>query len=651
MVTRDLERISYKTPPYKNMKPHEMQTIRNLYCDKNITIRPADKGGALVIMNTSDYDAECNRQLQDSTVYAPLDHDPTASIKQNLETILDRAMELDWINEHTRKFLNNKHPRIPNFYTLPKIHKDQAKPPGRPIVAGMDSINQPLGIYIDFFLQPLIQNTSTYIRDTTHFLQKLNSSIFHCDHLMFTIDVKSLYTSIPHDLGIESVEWLLLETPEVRAQKEFIIVLLQFIAENSYFQYQNKFFLQTSGTSMGATMAPSYANCFMYKFETEHILKNQEWNSNIHLWSRYIDDIFGIWTGTESTFTDFFEYLNSIDPRIQFTSEISKDMITFLDVLIKKGNSSYSTTLFRKTTDRNNLLHRLSFHQPSLLRNLPYSQLLRVKKIVSDPEECLAQQIEMKDTFLARGFKQAEVLLASEKVNALSRETLLTNITKSKRELKSPVYVSKYSIQSNKIKNSIKKHWSIFKDDVRVQKLFDQTPVFAYQRSRNLRDELVHTRPPLKEPSTQRTGTYPCLHCANCNMVIKGNVVNHPRTGNKIPLKSFGTCDSVNIIYGIKCPCGKYYVGQSTRAAKIRWNEHRSCIRNSNPNSAVARHWSDKRHGLAQIRFLILEVLTKINPHEDMSLRLNQRETFWIDKLGSLQPNGLNDEINYHCYL
>ncbi|XP_069502337.1 uncharacterized protein [Ambystoma mexicanum] len=113
-----------------------MRLIKDLYMDKSITIRPADKGGALVIQNTIDYDMECTRQLQDRTIYATLDHDPTITIKQNLKSLLDKAFELEWINEHTQKFLSNSHPRIPNFYTLPKIHKDMIKPPGRPVVAG-----------------------------------------------------------------------------------------------------------------------------------------------------------------------------------------------------------------------------------------------------------------------------------------------------------------------------------------------------------------------------------------------------------------------------------------------------------------------------------------------------------------------------------
>lgn len=39
------------------------------------------------------------------------------------------------------------------------------------------------------------------------------------------------------------------------------------------------------------------------------------------------------------------------------------------------------------------------------------------------------------------------------------------------------------------------------------------------------------------------------------------------------------TCNSSNVIYALKCPCGKMYIGQTSRMTKIRLNEHRSAIR------------------------------------------------------------------------
>ena len=96
-------------------------------------------------------------------------------------------------------------PRTPIFYLSPKIHKPGN--PGRPIISGCDSPTDRLSSFIDFHLKPLCNTLPSYIKDTNHFLQ----TIFDLDTplppntIVATIDVKSLYTNIPHTEGINAV--------------------------------------------------------------------------------------------------------------------------------------------------------------------------------------------------------------------------------------------------------------------------------------------------------------------------------------------------------------------------------------------------------------------------------------------------------------
>lgn len=57
--------------------------------------------------------------------------------------------------------------------------------------------------------------------------------------------------------------------------------------------------------------------------------------------------------------------------------------------------------------------------------------------------------------------------------------------------------------------------------------------------------------------------------------IIKGPSVDHPTKGYPIYVKRQYTCNSTNVIYMLKCPCGKCYVSQTTRAIKFRLNEHK----------------------------------------------------------------------------
>ena len=59
------------------------------------------------------------------------------------------------------------------------------------------------------------------------------------------------------------------------------------------FTFNDKNYLQIHGTAMGTRMAPSYANLFLAKFETDALSRAPY---QPHTWWRYIDDIFMIWT-------------------------------------------------------------------------------------------------------------------------------------------------------------------------------------------------------------------------------------------------------------------------------------------------------------------------------------------------------------------
>ena len=77
----------------KNISKAEHTAIKNLKERTDIVIKPADKGSAVVVMNTEDYLQEGHRQLSNSEFYKKLKSDPTNSIanenRLKIETDLD----------------------------------------------------------------------------------------------------------------------------------------------------------------------------------------------------------------------------------------------------------------------------------------------------------------------------------------------------------------------------------------------------------------------------------------------------------------------------------------------------------------------------------------------------------------------------------
>ena len=62
------EILSYKPiePRVKNITKDEQQALTSLRKNKNLVIKPADKGSAIVVMNRSDYLEEGFRQLSNT---------------------------------------------------------------------------------------------------------------------------------------------------------------------------------------------------------------------------------------------------------------------------------------------------------------------------------------------------------------------------------------------------------------------------------------------------------------------------------------------------------------------------------------------------------------------------------------------------------
>lgn len=90
-----------------------------------LVVHPADKGGAIVLQRTSDYESEMLGQLRDSVFNQKLPYDPTQRLKLQVHSRLSYQLENGEFD--TFELLNVNHPIIPVYYTSPKIDKGQIK--------------------------------------------------------------------------------------------------------------------------------------------------------------------------------------------------------------------------------------------------------------------------------------------------------------------------------------------------------------------------------------------------------------------------------------------------------------------------------------------------------------------------------------------
>lgn len=113
------------------MSKKERGALNELVHDDELTIKPADKGGAIVVMDTVKYKQELLGQLEDRNVYKMVDYNHIGDIKKYLNILINNAYANDIIDKELHKFLLPQHSKTPLLYGLPKIHKNLEASPGR----------------------------------------------------------------------------------------------------------------------------------------------------------------------------------------------------------------------------------------------------------------------------------------------------------------------------------------------------------------------------------------------------------------------------------------------------------------------------------------------------------------------------------------
>ena len=327
-----------------------------------MTVLPADKGRAVVVMNSADYSNKNLELLQDTNTYQKITdkrRNPTSSTEKSLNQLLRKIKDQPSPRDPSKPQLDTKlyyklhstDATSATFYGLPKIHKENV--PLRPITSLIGSSTYELSKYLARVLSPLLNNKYS-VKNSQTFAQKIREHRLEPQEVMVSFDVVSLFTCIPTPLALEVVDQRLNldhTLPErTSVSKDNIIKLLQFVLDNNFFTFQNIHYKQVFGCPMGSPVSAILANLVLEHVE-EIALSTAphppKW------WFRYVDDSHvGI---TKMHVNEFHNHLNSINTNIQFTVEIEDNgSISFLDTKTSRQDDG---SLSVKTLQR---------HQPLL---------------------------------------------------------------------------------------------------------------------------------------------------------------------------------------------------------------------------------------------------------------------------------------------
>ena len=148
----------------------------------------------------------------------------------------------------------------------------------RPIVSFRGSPTYQLSKYLTNVLKPLtdesrhkLQSAENFIEQflsTWKFLYAIKTIQIPEDHKLVSFDVKSLFTSIPLQMALDSTENAIKNsTVELPLPTDNIMDLLNLCLTSTYFQYNGKHYKQLHGTVMGSPVSVVVAEIVMQNIE------------------------------------------------------------------------------------------------------------------------------------------------------------------------------------------------------------------------------------------------------------------------------------------------------------------------------------------------------------------------------------------------
>ena len=520
------------TKKVNNLSTEEKNAISDLKHDKDILIVPADKGRSTIVMNKSDYQNKITEHLQDENIYEKLQRNPISSIQSKLNKSLKKLENKKKLTraEYLRLYSNTNN--VPKFYGLVKLHKPGH--PIRPIISFCDSPTDQVSKFLTKILNPMTNIAEQKLKNSAHVKNELSNVTLSNDENLISFDVRSLFTQIPPDLALTSLDEALEENDlwkrNTLLDKNEILDLVKICLSSTVFQYNNIIYKQIHGTPMGSSVSVILAEITMQAIEKK-IFELSPYP--IRFWKRYVDDILAVIP--KRNCHDFLNFINSINNHIQFESEMEENRkIAFLDLQINRtsvGDLKFS--VYRKPTHTNSYLDFQSNnplpHKISVVRSL----IDRAFNLCSP--EYLDEELNFTKTTLRKNGYSLKIInkIVAKNKNCTSRQNIRPQ--SDVRYIPAPYIKGVTEIVNRNLKN--------------------HNLVLASKPSNSLKSELVK----LKD-----------------------------KTDNE---------NKSNVIYKINCQdCDQSYIGETNRNLEKRIDEHKRNVRYHTQNSLIFQHVLNNSH-------------------------------------------------------
>ena len=341
---------------------------------------------------------------------------------------------------------------------------------------------------------------------------------------------------------------------------------------------------------MGIICGPTVASLFVYILEKRWLLIHKPL-----FYGRFIDDI-NLISDYKIDEAEFKSYFLNLELNI-----IQANTINFLDLTITFDSltKKLKFSLYVKPTNTFCYLQISSNHPNFIFKNIPKCLFTRIKRICTEDVDYWYFARKLIVQLLKRGYNFKKLFALAFTISKIDRTSLLNY--KEKTKFKSSDKTIFFGTEFNKnIEHLNSIVTNAFDKTVLNHSLFSNYKLRLYNSmAANLNCIFIHHNNPIRS-FYKNTNSCGDVNCKTCIFVNSNNYI-MLRNNFFIPIKSSCNCISTNIVYIIKCKlCNSFYIGQSSKTARIRISQHIQAIIKFKPyinfTSEVGCHFNLKGH-------------------------------------------------------
>ena len=521
-----------------NLKKEHLTTIKRLK-QHPYTYLPSDKGGEFCVIETTRYDHAAHQHLSDTSTYKKINRMSAGTMEAKINAVWKQVGKDANLNTRDTRMYVTNNSTLPKFYHLIKTHKNTPEIKIRPIVSGIGGPAYKISWLLNQLLKTLLQSVPAHLENSLQLMesiQGLSNNQRKKFNFPFSLDVVSLYTSVPPDEAIANIHRRLETDPTIcrPLKPQHVRSLLQVILNNTFFEYKGEVYQQISGLPMGSNISGLLAILFMDTLETQALRHNQ----HLGIYRRYVDDTCILTTSREEA-EHIFQSLNAQHPAIKFETEYPNEdnslaLLDFRFTITPSGDVTFE--FYQKKAKKDLFPHAQSAMPTRIKTNIARNEIERRTTRCSTTEGKVKHTNIFKETLTLNGYNDDEIRSITNKTR--NRPNRQAHIPTSKTAFFNFPYIN--DALDRKITNIFKKH---------------ELPVRVYRRSYTLRHALRNKPTPY-----------------NCNLASCDLKNEH--------------CLTKNCVYCFTCDkCKQKYIGSTIRQLHKRYREH-----TQDSNSSIFKH-------------------------------------------------------------